>query len=265
MKGWLNMKEIVYDKEYIKPSRIVGNLYFVGVHCASTHIIDTGEGLILIDPGYRETLYLMINNLWTLGYKPTDIKYIIGTHAHFDHIDAVKPLVEMTGAKTFIGKDDLPLLKGDVYHYPINTFEPDVLLSDGDVVTLGNTSIRFVATPGHTDGTMSPFFDVEENRVAYRVGMFGGAGIGSMAKDFLKDNGLPGDCRGKYIRSVKRLMEEKVDVFIGNHVWNNNTEEKIEKIGKTERNPFVDPEEWQSFLNERLEEAREFFEKDPLI
>lgn len=258
------MKEIIYEKEYIKPSHIIGNLYFVGVHCASTHIIDTGEGLILIDPGYRESLYLVINNLWTLGYKPTDIKYIIGTHAHFDHVDAVKPLVEMTGAKTFIGKDDLPLLTGEIYHFPINTFEPDVLLSDGDVVTLGNTSIRFVSTPGHTDGTMSPFFDVTEDGVTYRVGMFGGAGVGSLQKAFLEERGLPTDCREKYVDSVKKLMNEKVDVFIGNHVWNNDTEGKIEKLGKSEKNPFVDPEEWQRFLEERLEEAEELFKSDPV-
>ena len=258
------MKEIVYEKEYIKPTRIIGNLYFVGVHCASTHIIDTGEGLILIDPGYRETLYLVINNIWTLGYKPTDIKYIIGTHAHFDHVDAVKPLVEMTGAKTFIGKDDLPLLRGDIYHYPLNSFEPDVLLSDGDVVTLGNTSVRFVATPGHTDGTMSPFFNVTEDGKEYRVGMFGGAGIGSMESSFLKERCLSGACRQKYIDSVKKLMSEQVDIFIGNHVWNNDTEEKIEKVGKTDKNPFLDPEEWPRFLQSKLDEAKTLFESDPL-
>ena len=83
------MREIIYEKEYMKPSRIIGNLYFVGTYGASTHIIDTGDGLIMIDPGYLESLYLVINNLWTLGYNPTDIKYIVRTHAHYDHVDAV--------------------------------------------------------------------------------------------------------------------------------------------------------------------------------
>ena len=62
----------------------------------------------------------------------------------------------------------------------------------------------------------------------------------------------------------QKLMNEKVDVFIGNHVWNNDTEGKIEKLGKSEKNPFVDPEEWQRFLKEKLDEADELFKTDPL-
>ena len=94
--------------------------------------------------------------------------------------------------------------------------------------------------------------------------MFGGAGIGSLKKSFLDENNLPYDCRKKYVDSVKKLMEEKVDVFIGNHVWNNSTKEKIEKLGKCDKNPFIDPEEWQRFLKEKLDEADELFKADPL-
>ena len=68
------------------PFRIFGNLYFVGTKPSSTHIIDTGDGLILIDPGYCENFYLVINNIWELGFNPKDIKYILLSHCHFDHI-----------------------------------------------------------------------------------------------------------------------------------------------------------------------------------
>jgi metallo-beta-lactamase class B len=92
--------------------------------------------------------------------------------------------------------------------------------------------------------------------------MFGGAGIGSMKYSFLRERNLPDDCRAKYAESVKRLKKERVDVFIGNHVWNNDTKGKIEKMGKTDRNPFVDPDEWQRFLDEKLGELNELIEND---
>ena len=115
-------------EDYIKPAKMFGNLYFIGVRAVCTHLIDTGDGLIIIDPGYYESFYQIINNIWELGFKPKDIKYIVITHAHYDHMDCVADLVAMTGAKTFIAKADLPLLTGEDYHYPIRPFTPDVLL-----------------------------------------------------------------------------------------------------------------------------------------
>ena len=241
-----------FSKEYIKPSRLIGNLYFVGFLTASTHIFDTGEGLIILDPGYREDLPIVLDNIKTLGFNAKDIKYILISHAHFDHMGSVRELVEITGAKTFIGKDDLPLLRGEIVHYPITPFEPDVLLSDGDIVTLGNTSITCLSTPGHTDGTMSFFFDVTEDGETYRAGMFGGAGCNTLYKEFLDKNNLSYEAREKYMNSLLRLLEEKVDVFIGNHVRNNNTDKKIEALETSEKNPFIVPGEWQAFLEEKL-------------
>lgn len=241
-------------EEYIKPSKIFGNLYFVGIRAVSTHLIDTGEGLILIDPGYSESLYIIVNNIWEMGYKPTDIKYIVVSHAHHDHMDSVQALVAMTGAKTFIGKDDLPLLTGELFHYPINSFEPDVLLEDGDMITLGNTKIKCISTPGHTDGTMSFFFDVTDGEKTYRAGMFGGAGSNTLRKDFLTKHRLPFENRQKMIDSINKIKGEKVEIFLGNHLQNNRTEEKLSLLNTQKENPFIQnsQEEWDQFLDGRL-------------
>ena len=241
---------------------MIGNLYFAGTYDASTHIIDTGEGLILIDPGYSESLHMVINNIWELGFKPTDIKYIVISHAHYDHMDATEALVAMSGAKTFIGREDLPLLEGEIYHYPIKTFKPDVLLDDGDVISLGNTKIECVHTPGHTDGTFSFFFDVCEGTEIYRAGMFGGAGTNTMVKNFLEKNNLPPDNRQRFIDSIKRLMREKVDVFVGNHVWNNKTDKKLAELEGSEKNPFINTEEWNTFLKERMSRINSVIKND---
>lgn len=239
---------------YLKPAKIFGNLYFIGVRAVSTHLIDTGDGLIIIDPGYFESLHIIINNIRDLGFHPLDIKYIVITHGHFDHMDSVKALVSLTGAKTFIGKDDLPLLTGEVFHYPLISFTPDVLLEDNDEIKLGNTTIKCIATPGHTDGTMSLFFDVTDGKNTYRAGMFGGAGCNTLRRAFLEEHQLPFENRNKFVNSIHRLKNEKVELFLGNHLENNRTEEKLARLENSAINPFIanSQQEWEAFLNERL-------------
>lgn len=250
--------------EYVEPARIFGNLYFIGIRAVCTHLIDTGDGLIIIDPGYSESLHIIVDNVWKMGFKTSDIKYIVVSHAHFDHMDAVSELAAMTGAKTFVGKDDLPLLTGELFHYPLKTFKPDVLIEDGDVISLGNTHIRCVSTPGHTDGTMSFFFKATDGDKTYLAGMFGGAGTNTMRREFIKEHGLPEENRQKYIDGINRIKGEKVDLFLGNHLSNNQTEEKLERLKTEAENPFVknSREEWVRFLSARIAEMEEIIEKD---
>ena len=250
--------------EYIKPAKIFGNLYFIGIRAVCTHLVDTGDGLIIIDPGYSESLHIIVNNIWELGFKPTDIKYIVVTHAHYDHMDSVRELAEMTGAKTFIAKADLPLLTGEIYHYPIKPFTPDVLLEDGDVISLGNTEIYCMATPGHTEGTMSFFFDVTDGHNTYRAGMFGGAGTNTLVREFMQEHNIPEDARQKYVDSIRKLQKEKVELFLGNHLSNNHTEEKLQLLGTQEENPFIagSQEQWLRFLEKLLSRFQALIEKE---
>lgn len=221
----------------MQPFKIIGNVYFVGTFQASCHLIDTGEGLILIDPGYSNTLYLVVNSIYQLGFDPKNIRYIINTHWHVDHCEATKAMADLSGAITLIGRDDAQKAK--------QFFDPDMLVKDGDVLTLGNTSISFMETPGHTKGTVSFFFETEENGNKYRVGMFGGAGANTMAQGHFDYDG----CREDYRHSLHRLQKEKVDVFIGNHVWNNDTQVKGEHLLKTGENRFIDGYLWNQFLS----------------
>ena len=248
---------------YIKPSKIFGNLYFVGTHPASTHIVDTGDGLILIDPGYQESLYLVINNIWEVGFNPKDIKYILLTHCHHDHTDATKALAQLSGARVYFPELDLPLYNGDLYHYDFRPFDYDVLIKDGDVITLGNTSVKCVSTPGHTDGTTSYFFDVTDGKETYRAGMHGGVGYNTLKSEFLKSHSLTAECREKYIYGMNRVINEKVDITLGNHVGQNDTEGKLARLGKEDKNPFIDPTEWQRFITKCRDGMLEMTESDP--
>ena len=221
----------------IEPFKIIGNVYFCGTFQASCHLIDTGDGLILIDPGYANTLYLVVASIYKLGFRPEQIKYIVHTHWHWDHTEATAALVDLSGATTLIGRDDAENAK--------RYFEPDILLKDGDTLSLGNTTISFLETPGHTKGTVSLFFDTAENGVTYRVGMFGGAGANTLRKDAFDFDG----CREAYYASLERLQREKVDVFIGNHVWNNDTFAKAKVLMETGENQFLDGSLWNTFLD----------------
>ncbi len=221
----------------IKPFRIIGGVYYVGTYPASTHLIDTGDGLILIDPGYADSLYLIVHSMHSLGFAPTDIRYIINTHWHWDHTEATAQLAHLSGAETLIGFEDAEKAK--------KYFIPDILIRDGDTLTLGNTVIRFVETPGHTKGTLSFFFDAEEKGKTYRVGMFGGAGANTLAAGKFD---YP-EAREGYRASLHRLMEEKVDVMLGNHVWNNNTDVKGLHLLETGENLFIDSEQWGKIVD----------------
>ena len=250
-------------KGYTKPFRIFGNLYFVGTVPASTHVIDTGAGLIMIDPGYPQSLYLVIDNMYRLGLDPHDLKIIVITHGHYDHLGAARALVEMTGAKTYIGKEDVTYANGKedlTWAKELGTeyyeaFEPDVLMSHGDVIALGNTRILVKDAPGHTPGTKAFFFDVTDGEKTYRVGTHGGVGTNSMKKAFLERYGLPTSIREKFVPAIDELMKEKVEIFIGNHVHNNDTVGKGARITETE-NPFIETEDsvsWKAFLEKRKE------------
>lgn len=240
---------------YVKPFKIFGNLYFVGTEPASTHLIDTGEGLILLDTGYQHSLYLVLNNIWELGFSPYDIKYLVHTHGHIDHFGATRALVELIGAKTFIGRPDRDYANGKLdlsYAKELGmefkeTFEPDVLIDDGDIIKLGNTEITCVATPGHTPGAMSYFFNVTDGKETYRAGLHGGMGINTLSAEFLTKYNLPFSLREDFCNSMLRLNQQKVDIFLGNHMQHNNTEEKAKALLSGDSHAFVNPDEWNSY------------------
>ena len=223
------------------PFRLAGNIYFVGTYAASCHAIDTGEGLILIDVGYAETADVVEESLQTLGFDVKDVRMILLSHGHGDHSDGVPQIVKRSGAEVWLFKDDVKYLKG---------FTPDHYFHDGDVISLGNTKILCLHTPGHTEGTVSFIFDIVENGVTLRAGMFGGAGTNQLKKPFLDRRGLSYSLRGQYFRTLERLRSEHVDVFIGNHSWNNDTRGNYEKSLTSAENPFIGADRWGKFLDQ---------------
>lgn len=252
-----------YPYKYnIHPFRIASNLYYVGNTSVGSHLLDTGDGLILLDTTFPQSYPLLINSIWEMGFSPYDIKYILHSHGHFDHFGGTNCLVTLTGAKTFLGSEDakmfrerpeLALLRDCPYSYT-ELFTPDVELHDGDVITLGNTTIRAMCTPGHSPGVMSYFIQLpEENGKSYVAAMHGGAGFNTLNEEFLQEFQLDAqETRRQFLDGLDHVFDEHVDILLGNHPNQNDT------VGKRQRmlehpdgpNPFVDPGEWQRYLTD---------------
>lgn len=174
----------------VKPFQVAPQTWYVaGQTWVGCYLIDTGDGLILIDAAIPESMYLLVDSIYRLGYKPEDIKKILISHAHFDHCGAAGAMKELTGAELYMSKEDWEFMKAcpeetmvlDKDSHP-QMFEPDKFYSDDEPIVLGNISIRSMLTPGHTIGCTSFFWEVENpaNGERYVVGMHGGVGANTM-------------------------------------------------------------------------------------
>lgn len=257
----------------VKPFKIMGNLYYVGnAHC-SAHLIDTGEGLILLDTPFFCDFPYLIDSIWQLGFNPRDIKYIIVSHAHVDHYGCVKALVHMTGAKTFMGEIDVKEMNEHPENfaemnrsrgYNDECFEADVALKDADVIELGNTKIRCALIPGHTIGTMAHFWEAEDEGKTYRVGIYGGAGFVTLTDEWIEKHGLPKSIKEDFAKSIDKVWDEPVDIMLGNHPFHSDTLAKRNRLLGGDKYAFVDPEEWQRFLTELKDSYTSFLKMTPV-
>ncbi len=236
----------------LQPFKMHANLYFVGSEKVSVHLLDTEAGLIMIDTGYPDMRDLILSNVKKMGFDIKDLVAIFHTHGHIDHFGNTIEFSALSDAKTYISRIDNDILNGkldlswatELGLDRIPPFSCDVLIEDGDIFDFGNTSIRCVHTPGHTEGVMSLFITLTDGTVA---AMHGGIGTNTLQSNFLNSRSLSFDCREKFKRSLVRLAKENVDLVIGNHPEQSNTKDKMIRVlnGDTD---IRDGEEWQSFL-----------------
>jgi len=254
---------------YMSPFRMFGNLYYAGDKFVCVHLLDTGDGLLLFDSSNAGQGGLLINAIWELGFKPADVKWIIHSHGHVDHIGQAQFFKDMFGTQLFLSEPDAAMFRErpelSYIHCSSSQydalFEPDVIIRDGDVIQFGNTTIRFVLTPGHTEGVLSCFFDITDGVEMLRAGFFGGFGFNTLTSEFLQEIGdTDFSMRKKFMDSLEKVRDEHVDVMMGNHPINNNLFEKVKFLNENPggRNPFVDKEEWRRYLLQKHNELENF-------
>lgn len=243
------MKERVFTP--LEPFCRGGNLYFVGTKEENCHVIRTSKGLLMIDVGSEGNLPAVLDGMKKMDLALKDLKLVLLSHWHGDHsggVPALRRECERAGGafRVLIGERDEASLPREY------GFSADGVLRDGEVVTLGKTSVRCVASPGHTAGTMSFFFDLETGGKTIVCGMFGGAGTNQLRADFLEKRGISRLMRREYMHTLDRLSQEKVDQLVGNHSWNDHIPDtyalwKERGFDETD-NPFIDPARWGKFL-----------------
>lgn len=264
------MFKVMYhqEKRWIDPFKIYGNVYYVGDSWVCVHLIDTGDGLLLIDCGNVGAKHLLIKAIYDMGFRPDDVKWIILSHGHLDHIGAANFFRDMFGTKLYLGEPDAVMFRDkpefsfiqDSTDFLDDVFEPDVVIRDGDVLNFGNVTIKCFLVPGHTEGCVALFFDGTEDGVTRHFGYYGGFGFNTMTVDALDEYG---DTEHKmwdiYSASLDKVMDMPVDIFLGNHTDNNRLPDKIEIMKRTGSNDcFIDSNEWKAYLLKKKEELKEF-------
>jgi metallo-beta-lactamase class B len=227
------------------PHKIIGNLYYVGSdeHCA--FLIATPAGNILINSGYESAVPLIRAAVEKLGFRFTDIKIVLGSHAHADHMQGDALVKELTAARVMAMEQDVPALEK---MRPGNKPHPiDRILHDGDTVELGGATLVAHLTPGHTKGCTSWTMTVQDGGKSYNVVIV--CGMGANTGQPLVNNQDYPQIAEDYARGFKTLRALPCDVFLGSHTGHYGMQEKYAKLRQGDSNPFIDPDGYKAHLD----------------
>ncbi len=221
------------------PHRVIDNIYFVGTEQLGTFLVTTSAGHILINSDFETTVPTIRQGVEALGFKFEDIRVVLGSHAHGDHMQADALVKELTGAQVMVMQADveqLSAMRPGGKEHPI-----DRILEDGDRVELGDTALVAHHTPGHTKGCTSWGLQVAENGQTYDALIVCSFGVN--ANYVLVDNpdypGIADDYRATFAKA--RALP--VDVFLGSHgSWYDMATkyEQLQNRAPADPNPFVD-------------------------
>jgi metallo-beta-lactamase class B len=227
------------------PHKVIGNIYYVGSDNLASFLITTPQGHILINSDFEETVPVIRAAVEKLGFKFSDIKILLGSHAHGDHMEGDALVKEYTGARVMAMDRDVPALqamKPGGKPHPI-----DRVLHDGDEVKLGDAILTAHLTAGHTKGCTTWTTKVQDGGKTYNVVIL--CSVGVNPGYILVNNKNYPQIADDYIRSFKTLKALPCDVFLGAHGSFYGLAEKYAKLGKQETNPFIDPAGYQAYLD----------------
>jgi metallo-beta-lactamase class B len=237
-----------------EPRRIIGNIYYVGSNLISSFLIVTPAGHILIDTGHIGMLPQVEANIEKLGFQVKDVKFLLNSHAHFDHCGGFTEFKRQTGSTVVASKLDGELMmrggKGDFYWGDELAYEPltpDRTVSDGDRVQLGGATLTAHLTPGHTKGCTSWSTRVNEDGKDYDVLFLCGLTV-SLYK--LTNNPQYPNIVEDAGNTLMRLRNMHADVLLAAHGFWFDLEGKAARQKEEGPNPFIDPGELGRHLSE---------------
>jgi len=235
-----------------EPFNIIGNIHYVGTNGLASYLITTPEGHVLIDTGLPEANPQIKGSIAKLGFKVADIKYLLNTHAHFDHTGGLAELKQETRAQLLAGERDKPLLEGGTYPGQESAvelkFQPvkvDRTVAEGDTVSLGGVTLTAHATPGHSPGCTSWTLNVKDGDSTRSAIIFCS---GTVALNRLVSNPTHPGIVEDYKKTFAWARDYKVDVFLAPHPEMYGMHEKRQRIAAGAPNPFVNRDAFNTYI-----------------
>jgi len=237
----------------IEEFQIFDNVYYVGIEWVAAYVIKTNDGLILIDSLYGPWVEHLVEGIVKLGMDPNDIRYVLVTHAHFDHHGGAAEIQAQYGAKIVMTENDWQLASDSVDAGVLSTPSPkkDVVAKDGEWIQVGGTRVKFIESPGHTTGVLSLEFTVRDGDYEYTAFTLGGAGLN-----------FTGVLQSEsYVGSMRRIQSfDHIEVSLPNHAAMGQVFERagrLKKRTKKQLHPFVDPKGFYSWVTGLLAQGEE--------
>jgi metallo-beta-lactamase class B len=244
------------------PFAIADGLYYVGAADVTSYLFVTEEGLVLLDSGFAQTAPQVAANIAALGFELRQVRYIITSQAHYDHVGGVAELKRRSGAQVVMSAGDAALAArggrgdfafGDAFHYP--PFAADRIVADGETLSLGALTLTAHVTPGHTKGCTTWTTDVVVEATP-RAAVFV-CGVTFPRYDLVDNPAYP-EIEGDFRRTYDRLGRMRCEVFLAAHGAMFGLTEKRERLQAGDRAAFVDPEGCRDFIGR----ARAAFVRD---
>jgi len=250
-----NTKPRPREDWYVDPVKVFDNLYYLGTNLDSVWAVTTSAGIILIDANYHWNVEeLVAGGMKKMGLDPANIKYLVLTHAHSDHYWGVKWVQDTFHPRVLASEADWNVIAKDNTPAEIKP-KKDMVVTDGQKLTLGDTTITLYITPGHTPGTLSLILPLKDGNDKHVGAIYGGftLGIARAGVPYFPDwpTGLKA-----YLNSVRKMkdIEAKagVDTMITIHARIDKMMDKLAAVKARkpgEPHPFVNKEMRKRFLN----------------
>lgn len=243
------------DNQPFPAHKIVGNVYYVGASDITVYLIATPAGHVLVNAGYEETVPLIRASMEKLGFKMSDVRYLVNGQAHYDHVTGLATLRKLTGAQILASEGDAGVIegggKGDFHFDGLYSWPPvkvDRRLRDRDEIKIGGTTLVAHVTGGHSRGCTTWTLTTEEGGRRYNVVIVGGTTINPGV--VLAKNPKYPEIADDYGRTFRRLRALACDVFLGAHGVYYGMKEKHARLAAGEQpNPYIDPAGYRTHVN----------------
>jgi metallo-beta-lactamase class B len=248
--------------------RIADNLYYVGSKGLANYLITTPQGHILINSDMEANVPLIQKSIESLGYKFSDVKILLISHAHGDHNGASATIKKLTGAKYMVMDADVPVVESGGktdFQYgndPSTHYTPtsvDRVLRDGDEVKLGDAVLTARLTPGHTKGCTTWTMKVKDGSKMRDVVIVGSPNVNPGYN--LVDNKAYPEIIQDFERTFAVLKSLSCDYFLGAHGGYFELETKYARLKAGGTTAFIDPEGYKSFVADREQAFRRELKK----